>query len=252
MQRKNLPKNSQKYIAIDSNILRPLIFLDKIKQKFDKIDFQKCSDPLLRMYGKHFLRLYKYILEDKIRIVILPTVFAENKHIQNFNNFIVQYCYFTKDFMAIDKQKDEEINNLAMAYCKPYEYNGIIYDAPMQAKYNRYAKQMTPTNDCYIMAEATIENCSLITANGKDFIFDPRNSLPGKRNNDRAKGISIINKLNLYYETMPDGHIITPHPFNIHLLGTIIQNGIEPLNITTPYQKNLIEAKDLDLELGVE
>ena len=51
---------------------------------------------------------------------------------------------------------------------------------------------------------------------------------------------------------MPDGHIITPHPFNIHLLGTIIQNGIEPLNITTPYQKNLIEAKDLDLELGVE
>ena len=87
------------------------------------------------------------------------------------------------------------------------------------ADINKYV----PTNDCYIMAQATIEKCCLLTGNGQDFVFNKRNE--DKNVHDRVRGIVHINILNGYYDEAEDEHKITPAPILIYTLGPILKYG---------------------------
>ena len=89
-------------------------------------------------------------------------------------------------------------------------------------------KKHVPSNDCYIMAQATIENCDLLTANGKDFIFNERTT--GGVDHDRVLGIVQVNIANGYF-TMNDAspYPIAPKPFLIDTLSRILKNGTSAL-----------------------
>lgn len=234
------PLNKHKYIAIDSNILRSLTFLNILKQTYGYVDFAKCNDPLLQKNGNYLLNLYKLILQDKLRIVIVNSVYQENRHIDSVINFVKKYCYFIKDYGQLKEKKLKEIDSLAKAYCSSYTKKGVKMPAPMQKTYNSYVNDVIPINDCYIMAEATIENCCLLTANGKDFIFNPKNQDKSSKFNDRTKGIVDINILHGYYEEEKDSSLcLVPHAFHISLFGALIKNGIDDLQITQPNEDNI-------------
>ena len=76
-----------------------------------------------------------------------------------------------------------------------------------------------PTNDCYIMAQASIEGICLVTANGKDFIFNEKSK---NENNARTLGIMEINKQKRYCAEDLNTIYTTPRPIHIRTLGPLL------------------------------
>ena len=72
------------------------------------------------------------------------------------------------------------------------------------------------------MAQATIENCPLLTGNGKDFIFNQRND--DTYAHERVKGITQININHGYYKEETPGYFITSKPIMIGTFSKIIRH----------------------------
>ena len=109
------------------------------------------------------------------------------------------------------------------------------------ADINKYA----PSNDCYIMAQATIEGLPLLTGNGKDFVFNSRNpnNSQRKNNRDRVKGIIQVNILNGYYTEQEDGKKISSAPMLLYELAPILR---QVDDFKTPEQsEDFIEANSI-------
>lgn len=241
-------KNIHKYIAIDSDILRSLAFLDIIKQDNEHIDFTTMKDNNLKNYGGYLNRLLNLTKEDKIRLLIVDAVYQENKHSDSLLEFIKKYCYVPQINMINYIEKAAKVRELAYSYCEEYSYRGKIYDAPMKKVFVAELGKAIPTNDCFIMAQATVENCALITANGKDFIFDvhkKRTSSFGENTDSRTVGIIQKNIQYGYGEQNAEGKIVVPRPYHIKLFGAILKNDIEDIDITTPVDSDFIEAVNL-------
>lgn len=241
-----MEKNNPLYFAIDSDILRELTFIDIIKKSNKTLEEITTTDPLLEKYGGYLQRLYFKMKTGEINLVIVDAVYQESKHSKSLVDFIKEYCYFP-DINAINYQeKAEEARKLANAYCKPFIYNEVEEQAPMKFVFIADINKSVPTNDCYIMAQATIEGISLITANGKDFIFNKRNA---SIEHDRSRGITIINEMNGYYDVNSKGKHIAPKPFHIYTLGPMIKKfdySDRKLEVSSP-QNKLVKADTLDL-----
>lgn len=216
-----MTKNKAIYLAIDSDILRTLTLLDILKKEHGHIDVEKIKGSNLKKDFNYFNRLYQSMLHDEIRLLIVDAVYQESKHSQSLLNFIKEYCYFPNVNATNYQEKAEKARQLANAYTEPYLYKEDQQEAPMKAVFVADISKYVPTNDCYIMAQATIEGCSLLTGNGKDFIFNQRNE--DRYAHDRVRGITQINIINGYYEEDKPGHYITPKPIMINTLAAILK-----------------------------
>ena len=190
------------------------------------------------------------MLNDEIRLVILDAVFQESQHSKEYLlKFMKQYCYFTKINAVNYQRKAAEARRLANAYCEPFEVGDREFSAPMKKVFNAANGTFSPTNDCFIMAQATIEGICLITANGKDFIFDEK---IGKENHDRAKVIMSINMSKGYYKSN-SGNFSTTRPFHIQTIGPMLKDEILNIDIMEPLNSfdkgdDLISEEDLKNE----
>ena len=220
------------YIAIDSDILRTLRLLDILKKEHGFIETDKIKDFVLKRDFNYFNRLFTAIENGEIKPLIVDAVYQESKHSPSLISFIKEYCYLPNVNAVNYQEKAEEARNLAYAYTKPYEFKGFENPAPMKAVFIADINKYVPTNDCYIMAQATIENCSLLTGNGKDFIFNQRND--DKFAHERVRGIAQININHGYYHEDIPGHYITSKPIMIDTLAKIIKNE----NFNTTEQKD--------------
>ena len=210
------------YIAFDSDILRTLTLLDILKKEHGFIDINRINDKILKKDFNYFVKLYNSILNNEIRPLIVDAVYQESKHSTSLVSFMKSYCYFPNVNAANYQEKTEKARQLADAYTKDYANSKYeIQKAPMKKVFVADIKKYVPTNDCYIMAEATIENCPLLTSNGQDFIFNKRNS--DKFNHERVKGIVEININNGYYKYDENGNKTTPKPVLIHTLTGILK-----------------------------
>ena len=208
------------YIAIDSDILRTLAYLNLLKKEHGFVDREKVKDHSLKKDLNYFLRLFKAIQNDEIRPLIVDAVFQESKHSETLVDFMREYCYFPNVNAVNYQEKAQKARELANLYCHEYTYREQVYKAPMKSVFVADINKYVPTNDCYIMAQATIENCFLLTSNGQDFIFDKRNE--DKSENDRVKGIARINILNGYCEETAEGSYSAPRPLTIsNVLGML-------------------------------
>lgn len=241
-----MERNNPSYFAIDSDILRELTFIDIIKKSNKTLDEITTTDPLLQKYGGYLQRLYFKMKTGEINLVIVDAVYQESKHSKSLLDFIKEYCYFP-DINAVNYQeKAEEARKLAYAYCSPFDNNGVEEPSPMKLVFIADINKSVPTNDCYIMAQATIEGISLITANGKDFIFNKRNA---SLEHDRSRGIAIINEQYGYYDKNSKNKNLSPKPFHIYTLGPMIKkydNYKNKLEVSKPTHK-LIKADTLEL-----
>ena len=218
------------YFAIDSDILRTLTYIDITLQNNPDYELRNSPDPLLKKWSGYFFRLYSKMKNDEIRLVIVDAVFQESQHSKTLLGFMKNYCYFPKINAVNYQRKAEESRKLANAYCEPFEVGDRTFSAPMKKVFNAAYNQSSPTNDCFIMAQATIEGIPLITANGKDFIFDDK---IGTENHDRAKGITSINISKGYYSSK-GGKFYTARPFHINTIGPMLKDNVLNIDLMQP------------------
>ena len=229
-------------VALDSDVLRNIAFIHSLNCKGLSLRYYK-NDVLKKYYHK-LTTVYENILQGKIKPVIVTTIFHENKHITDCINFMKELCWFS----PVDEDKLKEIDELANCYCEPYMVEGKVYSAPMQKVYSSYAGKLVPKNDAYIMAEATVENVSLLTLNGKDFVFNARNqNYYTEWFNDRTAGIVQINKQHDYFEEAKfDNKQIVPHAFHINQFVSLLERQL--LLISSPNNKNLMPGNEVDFD----
>ena len=234
------------YFAIDSDILRTLTYLDALLKNDPNYDLRNTPDPLLKKWSGYILKLYKKMQNDEIRLVIVDAVYQESQHSLSLVSFMREYCYFTKINAVNYQRKAAEARRLANAYCEPYEVGDREFSAPMKKVFNAESGKSSPTNDCYIMAQATMQGICLITANGRDFIFDDK---IGKENHDRSRGIMCINIAKGYYR-QGQGKFNTTRPFHIQTIGPMLKDEILNIEVIEPLTnfdlgKDLISEEDL-------
>lgn len=231
------------YLALDSDILRTITFLEVLKTEHGFIDINKIHNKVLKDDFNYFIKLLNAINQNEIRPLIVDAVYQESKHSDSLIAFMKKYCYFPNVNAVNYQEKAEKARKLANAYTKPYTYIDR-YDgkekqaqAPMKSVFIADINKYVPTNDCYIMAQATIENCPLLTGNGKDFIFNQRNE--DKYAHERVKGIIDINILNGYYKTNNIGNKITTKPVMINTIASILkyENCFESIEQSNDYIK---------------
>ena len=214
-----MEKNKSVYLAIDSDILRKLTFIDLVLNSGEFYNFEQSEDPILKKWSGYFLRLYYRMKSDEIRLVIVDGVFQESQHSESLVAFMKNYCYFPKINAVNYHKKAIEARNLAYAYCQEYTVDDKTFPPPMKFHYNPEINAYSPTTDCYIMAQASIEGIGLVTANGKDFIFNERSK---NENNARTIGIMTINEKMGYSSKNLDSKYKNPRPYHIRTIGPMI------------------------------
>ena len=168
------------YIAIDSDAL---INFARIYYGNGKVQLT----PNTKQRIKEFLDDIKSN-DISVRFVVPSVVFNEVHNPQMKNSEIDM---FIKNFCCIPKIMPKELNyakkveTLAKSYCdvKP---DGSL--APMKQIYSAASGAYVPSNDAYIMAEATTLGMSLITFNEQDYVSANKNKL-----NDRSRAYEIVN-----------------------------------------------------------
>ena len=136
-------------------------------------------------------------------------------------------------------EKKQKVKELAYAYCgagKPYD---PLNPPPMEMKYLAEVGAYCPSNDCYIMAEATIERAVLLTNNKKDFVLNKNIS---DDESSRLIGIMKINREFGYADEM--GYV--SRPFSIAAIGPVLKIPIDQLRLVfsnddSKMRANLIE-----------
>jgi len=209
------------YLAIDSDVLRTLTLLDILKKEHSYVDIDKIKDSSLKKDFNYFNRLYNALNHDEIRPLIVDAVYQESKHSTSLLEFMKKYCYFPNVNAANYQEKAEKARHLANEYIKPYTFHNEQFDAPMKAMFVADINKYVPTNDCYIMAQATVEHCSLLTGNGKDFIFNKRDE--DRYSHTRVRGIAQVNILHGYFSEETPGHYVTSKPLMINTIAAILK-----------------------------
>ena len=184
--------STSQYYAIDSDVLHDLVYVEFLQNKYGFVDKDKIPNKLIKDNLGYLFSLLKMAKKDEVRLLIVPTVFHECEHSKSCVDFMKNYCYMQNVNQFNADRIAQEVDDLAKAYCKSYVYNGVEFPAPMMNEYSSANRKYVPSNDAYIMAEATIAGAAaVITMNVKHYIKNIRND---DDDNSRLIGIIRINK----------------------------------------------------------
>lgn len=235
-----MAKNKPLYLAVDSDILRALALNAELIENGQTFDPERCKDGVLKRSHEYIGLIFNAIINDSLRLVVTDTIFQENKHSPRICNFIKNYLYVPDYNLFNSAEKSLRAEDLAIAYCTDYDFNGEKVFAPMKVQYSAATKKYAPANDCYAMAEAAIERCSFVTNNGKDFVFVKND----EENKIRMKGIARINIQFGYYEENAEGKLAVPRPISLSLLGSLLKKGL-PIETIMPNEEEFVKADSL-------
>lgn len=200
-------------IALDSDILRNLAYFCNASNRTHRL--------MNNQHVYHNLDDYYYLLNcynnGLIEFRIGKVVYKEIKHLQDILDFIHQFKIKNID------APEEQVKVMAEAYCNSYyDANRVKHNAPMHKKYVAADNEYKPSNDAYIMAEATIGSCYLLTNNSRDFIRysdNPEEHL-------RVDGIKIINK-QFKFCRLRGNKVFIPQPTTLSHLVKFLKNYTE-------------------------
>lgn len=239
------------YIALDSDVLRAFAWADSMIKQGKRItdDENAKNNYFLCNYANDIQTLLNLAHADKIRFFLPKTVYQESKYLTTIAShplfhFIADLCYCPDVNSKKYKALDIKAGLLAQAYCETIhgEYSA------MKAAYFEHSKSYNPTNDAYIMAQATIAGCAcLLTDNRKDFIF---NDKIDKHGSDRRDAIMKINTDYAYgkYLTGTDKFFVTK-PVSISSLMNEIARHPDLKDFLTADDNNFSKACEIDLKL---
>ena len=185
-------------VALDADVLRRVsvyyyyITKNPTGDFSDCLEFQHLSTFAKEKQLEETRILHEMLISKKISVFIGNTVYHQVIHKKECMKYLKKIdTYFpnmkTENFSEITFKTDE----LAYSYTKDeFKVNERTYHPPMNISYNAFLRRYIPCEDAYVMAEATVVGCTLITLNGKDFVYD--NSV--ELHNMRTVGIIDINK----------------------------------------------------------
>ena len=228
-------------IAVDSDMLRNLAAFYNLTKDGKVIKYNSSvHNEHINQNLEDYLFLFSYIKQFKIEILVGPVVYNEIKHLDNITNFVEKYCHLTNP----DKNK---VKILAKAYSSPYMDKGKTLYQPMEKIYVAAIDSYVPSNDCFIMAEATVNECFLLTNNLKDFIFD--NKLGDTDNHRRVEGIRIINTQHKYKRILQDNIYFIPQPVSFSKLIKQLKKKAYKTLSYTPNSANTKTNNEENIEL---
>lgn len=239
------PLNSKHlYVALDADVLRALATVAPYYMRGIHYDYERSNDPIVRNCAGYLFKLLERSVAttDELRLLVTTSVFYEVRHKREVVNFINDYCYIPKQNNLLDQEymvKKQKIKDLAYAYCgagKPYDpYN----PPPMDMKYMAEIGSYCPTNDCYIMAEATVENAILVTNNRKDFIYNK--NIPDDESS-RLMGIISTNAQFGYVDE--SGY--SPRPIALHSFGPLLRASTDELRFILAEDSTKLRANAIN------
>lgn len=184
------------YVAVDSDFLRELAYF--MLSELSDEEKQKTRKSVANNFNE--LKYFRSLIEQGILKIIVPTtVYQECKNISGCEEFIKRYGIIPKIDHNNFKSYATDMTNLAYAYCfDEVDINGRKMTA-MHPQYVASVGKVVPTNDAFIMAEATMLGLCLITLNEKDFIQTMYNRVGARKGefddfNDIVQAITTINK----------------------------------------------------------
>jgi len=225
-------------LRVDSDIIRNLAHFSKITKEgtsIKYIDTNRISNEHIKQNFEDYLFIMDKIKSGELEIFVSKYVFREVEHIEYVFEFIQKYC--SSKF----SNNTEEIEKLANAYCNPYTENGEELLPPMNRQYVAAINKVVPTNDCYIMADATVNYSFLLTNNLQDYIYDKTSSNP--QDHRRIDGIRAINVQHGYKRKGVNGDFI-PQPMVIKKFVRYMRNYSEKSKdnlVTKKYKQNFIK-----------
>lgn len=218
------------YFSLDSDVLRALAFLNVLmikEEKGCKVSYDDIDDNIVTNNLDTLKSIIELAKKDKIRLLVVNTVYHENKHSKTLINFMKRYCYFPNINMINADEKASKVQSLVDKYCEQYTFAGVTYDAPFLKTYNAHMGKLVAPNDVYIVAESTIENACLITNNSKHIIHNERNE---EDKNSRVLGVISININEGYCQRdSKSAGFITPRPYSLKSIARFIKD-IEKFN----------------------
>jgi len=209
-------------ISLDSDALRVLVYFCELTKDgtiFKYNNPKNIKNEHLQLNFEEYTYFFNAIKSRKVKLIVSKYVYNEVKHVQNNVDFINKYCH--KNFHT-------DINNveeLAQAYRNPYIQNGQEMMPPMNKNYIAAINEEVPSNDCYIMADATVNHCNLLTNNLQDFIFDK--TMDDPYNHRRLEGIKAINIQKGYKRKLLDKSEFIPQPIVLKKLNKLLRKHIE-------------------------
>lgn len=184
------------YVAVDSDFLRELAYF--MLSELSDDEKQKNHKNVANNFNE--LKYFRSLIEQGILKIIIPTtVYQECKNSSGCEEFIKRYGIIPKIDHNNFKAYATDMTNLAYAYCfEEVDINGRKMTA-MHPQYVASVGKVVPTNDAFIMAEATMLGLCLITLNEKDFIQTMYNRVGARKGefddfNDIVQAITTINK----------------------------------------------------------
>ncbi|MBE7075617.1 MAG: hypothetical protein E7375_00920 [Clostridiales bacterium] len=242
------------YLAIDSDFLRSFSYFLGGK---DSLEEKKRRDVNIRNNYGYFGHIKDLMEGDFVRFVVTPTVFQEVKHGESFKNFISKHCIVPQINPENYQRYSNKVNELAEAYCTETSYVEDHVAAPMHLNYVAAIGKYVPTNDAFIMAEATVLGLSLLTCNVNDFLQsriwrERAEKSKFEYGNDIAKGISIINKKYHYVfdSTSEESVFSIPTPLAPYLLCNLTKTTKKVAEFSTPVpiidENGKLDAKELE------
>ena len=205
-------------VAIDSDMLRDLVFFERLTKGGVVFKYKNpwnIDNSTVRKFLDEFTYLYNAVVNNQIELHVSKYVYNEVKHDEYVVAFVEKYCHRNP---KVDEAKIEE---LAHAYSNMIVINGEQELPPINRCYVAAIDKYVPTNDSYIMADATVNRLGLLTNNVCDFIFDKAS--PDKENHRRIDGIIFINRKFGYKKSGIDGDYI-PQPIVIKKLVKYLKN----------------------------
>lgn len=194
------------YIALDSDAL---INFAEIYAGSNKIYLK--TDTVNRI--QNFLNDIKNN-NLSIRFVVTSVVFNEvhNPQMKNpaVDNFIKNFCCIPV-ITPHELNYAKKIDKLATSYSEVKEDGSL---SPMKQVYSAAGGAYVPSNDAYIMAEASTLGISLVTFNDQDYVAFGKKI---KSNKTRAHEILNINRTyNCFYEDYSDRNKqVAPRPYHV-------------------------------------
>ena len=203
-------------IAVDSDMLRNLTDFYNLTKGGTIFKYS------VNIHNKHiqqnhelYIYLLNLIMKRKLELRVCPTVYREIMHLDNVVKFVEKYC-------ARPTYDAAKVEKLANAYSSPYKHKGETYYQPMERIFVSAIDKYVPSNDCYIMACATVDYCCLLTNNFADYVFDTHSG--DLNNHRRADGIRNINtKFGFKKNVCEHVHFI-PQPISLSKLIKSLQN----------------------------
>lgn len=194
------------YVAIDSDVLINFAKIYYGKERGVSLT-QNTKDRIIEFLND--VKSNKYAVRFIVPSVVFNEVHNPQVNSEIVDDFIKELCYIPL-ISPNELNYAKKAEKLAYSYCEINDDGGL---SPMKIEYSAATGKYVPSNDAYIMGEATTLGINLITFNEKDYVSASKT----RYDKSRAHKILEINKNHrcFFDDYCNVSKIVSPRPYHV-------------------------------------